>query len=404
MFVKKPVIRYSEKPVIEPLVGCEWADTMVLNPAIIKDPKSDLIHMLFRATGPWSKKNLRGLSNPYPIFLGYAASADNGQSWDVDFSRPALAPALEYELERMYIEDIYGNKVVNYANGCIEDPRLFWLDGECFMTVACRMFPAGPYWEGDKRRDNIPDWAMKEDNPLGNAAYKNDTTTVMFKVDLYALKARNYVEAFKYVDVLTDGNITDNRDVFFFPKRMRIKDKMQYVMLHRPDEPFKFQSGRGVYKPSMFIAAAEKLSDFRTINAKHRLLATGIFDWEEERIGASFPPIEIGGGEWLVSYHGKQFPNYGYTQSFMIMHERENDFPIITNRCSNRMMYAKQEWELPDKFLCPCLFTTGGIVKDDELIMSYGAADQKVGIAWACFDEIVDYVRLFDAQGNSIKT
>ena len=40
---------------------------------------------------------------------------------------------------------------------------------------------------------------------------------------------------------------------------------------------------------------------------------------------------------------------------------------------------------------------------DDELIMSYGAADQKVGIAWANFDEIVDYVSTFDENGNEIK-
>jgi len=32
--------------------------------------------------------------------------------------------------------------------------------------------------------------------------------------------------------------------------------------------------------------------------------------------------------------------------------------------------------------------------------MSYGAADQKVGMAWANFDEIVDYVSAFDANGE----
>ncbi len=400
--MKEPKIRYSSKPVIVPREGCSWADTMVLNPAIVREQDSNIIHMLFRATGPWPRKNLRGLSDPYPIFLGYAASEDNGETWEADFSRPALAPALEYDMDRMYIKNIYGNQVVNYANGCIEDPRIFLLEGEYYMTAACRMFPPGPYWEGDRRRDNLPDWAMKEDNPYGSAAYKNDTTTVLFKLDLEQLKKRNYERAFTYVCVLTDGNVTDNRDVFLFPNKMMIRGKLQYVMLHRPDHPDAFEAGRGIKKPSMFLAAAGELGDFTSDKAIHELLAVGIFDWEEERIGASFPPIPLDNGEWLVSYHGKSLPDYGYTQSFMILKKQENDFPKIIHRCSSRLMYAKQDWELPDKFACPCIFTTGGIVKDDELIMSYGAADQKVGIAWACFDEIVDYVRAFDSQGNPL--
>ncbi|MBC8062701.1 MAG: hypothetical protein H7Y18_18870 [Clostridiaceae bacterium] len=397
-----PEIKYSQKPVIEPKEGCSWADTMVLNPAIVKDPNSATIHMLFRATGPWSLKNLKGLSDPYPIFLGYASSEDQGQTWDIDFSTPALAPALEYEIKKLYITDHEGNKVVNHANGCIEDPRIFEVEGQLYVSAACRMFPPGPYWLGDKRRDNLPEWAESDNNPFGSAASKNDTTTVLFKLDLDKLKERDYDNTFKYVCVLTDGNVTDNRDVFFFPNKMLIKDKMQYVMLHRPDEPDAFEAGKGVHKPSIFLAAAEAIKDFVTEKAEHKLLAVGIFDWEEERIGASWPPISLGNGEWLVSYHGKQIPTYGYTQSFMILKEQENDFPEIINRCPTRLMYAKQDWELPDKFLCPCIFTTGGIKVDNALIMSYGAADQKVGVAWANFDEVVSYIKLFDKHGNII--
>ncbi len=400
--MKKPIIRYSIEPAIVPQEGCEWANTMVLNPAIVKDPESNVIHMLFRATGPWSQKNLKGLSDPYPIFLGYAKSEDNGETWNVDFTRPALAPALEYEIDKLYVRDDEGNRVVNHANGCIEDPRIFMVEEEYYLSTACRMFPPGPYWEGDKRKDNVPDWAMAEDNPFGTAAYNNDTTTVLYKLDLSKLREQDYDNAFQYVCTLTDGNVADNRDVFLFSEKMLIDGKMQYVMLHRPDNPSVFEAGKGVHKPSICLAAAENIKDFVTDKATHKLLAAGIFDWEEERIGASFPPIKLGNGEWLISYHGKQLPDYGYTQSFMIIKEQENTFPEIIHRCSKRLMYAKQDWELPDKFLCPCLFTTGGIVMEDELIMSYGAADQKVGIAWACFDEIVDYIRTFDEKGNPI--
>jgi len=398
----KPNIRYSPKPVIEPKEGCEWADTMVLNPAIVKDKETNEIHMLFRATGPWPEKNLKGLSDPYPIFLGYAKSEDNGESWDVDFSRPALAPALEYDMDKIYVIDDEGNKVPNYANGCIEDPRIFEVEGELYLTTACRMFPPGPYWEGDKRKDNRPDWAEDKSNPFGTAAANNDTETVLFKLDLDKLKIKDYDNAFQYVCTLTDGNVTDNRDVFLFPNKMKIDGKMQYVMLHRPDEPDVFECGKGVHKPSIFLAAAENIKDFVTEKATHKLFAVGIFDWEEERIGASWQPISLGNGEWLISYHGKQLPDYGYTQSFMIIKEQENDFPKIIHRCSERLMYAQQEWELPDKFPCPCIFTTGGVIIGEDLIMSYGAADQKVGIAWAKFREIVEFIRCFDEKGVKI--
>ncbi len=197
--MNKPIIRYSKEPVLVPKEGCIWADTMVLNPAIIKDENTETLHMLFRATGPWPSKNLKGKSDPYPIFLGYAKSDDRGETWQPDFSRPALAPLLEYECDKIYITDIYGKRVVNYANGCIEDPRIFMVEGKTYLTAACRMFPPGPYWEGDKRRDNLPDWAMNPDNPFGTTAYRNDTTTVLYQLDLEKLSKGEYEKAFGYV-------------------------------------------------------------------------------------------------------------------------------------------------------------------------------------------------------------
>jgi predicted GH43/DUF377 family glycosyl hydrolase len=179
-----------------------------------------------------------------------------------------------------------------------------------------------------------------------------------------------------------------------------IHGKEQLLMLHRPDDPSRFEGVTDVTTPSIMLAAAESFEDFITDRATNQLLATGEFDWEEERVGASFPPIDIGEGQWLLSYHGKQLPDYGYTQSFMILQERENDFPEIIHRMSERLIYARQDWELPDKFPCPCIFTTGAVVVEDELIMGYGAADQKIGIAKTSLSELVAYVRCFDSKGK----
>ena len=95
-------------------------------------------------------------------------------------------------------------------------------------------------------------------------------------------------------------------------------------------------------------------------------------------------------------------PGYGYTQSFMILKEKENDFPEIIHRCSDRLMYPQQEWEMPDKFQVPCLFSTGGVVIEDTLIISYGAADQKIGISWVNLHDLIAYIKSFDARGHRI--
>lgn len=134
------------------------------------------------------KKNLRGLSDPYPIFLGYAKSEDLGENFQPDFSRPALAPRVAYEKEDMYVLNYKGEKVLDYANGCVEDPRIFTVEDKTYLTVASRLFPPGPYWEKDARRDNLPDWVAEDETPVGVCARRNDTVTVLYELDVEKLK------------------------------------------------------------------------------------------------------------------------------------------------------------------------------------------------------------------------
>ena len=117
-------------------------------------------------------------------------------------------------------------------------------------------------------------------------------------------------------------------------------------------------------------------------------------------MGASWVPIDLGGGEWLLPYHGKQDTKIGYTQSFMILKPGADGWPVVAHRCPTRLMYAQQAWELEGRFTTPCIFTCGGIVRDNKLIMTYGAADTVAGVAWVDFAELVGYVRSFDAHGG----
>lgn len=147
-----------------------WMGEMVLNPAIIRDESTARIHMLFRHPVPGENKQLSGKPLPYPICLGYGYSDDDGENWEFDCARPALFPRLSYDSGKICIKNNLGKTVTDYSNGGMEDPRLFRLDNKVYLTVACRMFPPGPYWEHDDPVQCAPDWVFTGENPFGEAA------------------------------------------------------------------------------------------------------------------------------------------------------------------------------------------------------------------------------------------
>ncbi len=396
-------VEQSSDPVLVPRDGCPWAETAVLNPAIVRDDGSGLLHMLFRATGPFDGKWPAGNVAPYPIFLGYASSSDDGRTWDPDFSRPALAPALESRIDRMTVTDSQGRRVTNFANGCIEDPRITIIDGTAYLSAAGRMFPPGPYWIHDDPMQCAPDWARHGDHPFGREAAENVTVSGLFELDLDRLAARDYDAAFRYIGPLTDAELGDNRDAFLFPEQLNIRGRNKFVALHRPWKGSGYPGGRPGMKPSIWMACADRMEDLATGRATHRILAEPVLDWEGDRIGASWPPIRLSSSEWLLPYHGKMDTVTGYTQSFLILDAGRDGWPEIKHRCSDRLMYARHPWERDEsKFKTPCVFTTAGCLVNGTLVMSYGAADLKVGIGRVRFEELVRHVRTFDASGHEI--
>lgn len=391
---------HSKQLVLEPKPGSPWAGQMVLNPAIIEDPDSGRLHMLFRATGPWPQKQLPGKPLPYPIFLGYAYSEDRGATWTADFTRPALAPGLEYDIDKIYITNREGQKVVNYANGCVEDPRLFRLEDKHYVIVACRLLPPGPYWLKDDPTQCAPAWINTPENPFGRAASENVTGNVLYEVNLEHLARGNYAEAFQYVTPLTNPEFGENRDVMLFPEKMRINGREQFICLHRPFAPAAYLGCRDTLPPSILLCASETLEGMWRELDTQTLLASPRFSWEHNRIGASAPPLRISEREWLLCYHGKQDNVVGYTQSFMILEEQTEALPRIKHRCPERLMVADQPWEMPVKFKIPCVFITGLIPLGQTLLASYGAADEKAGIARIELPALVEFVRKFDAEGK----
>ena len=236
---------------------------------------------------------------------------------------------------------------------------------------------------------------------LGRAASENLSVTVLWEVDLEALKARAYERAFTYVTHLNDPERGDNRDVFLFPQKLLIDGRERYACLHRPFQPGCFGAEFAALPPAIFLAVADRIEDLPTAAATHRLIARSEFIWEGNRVGASWVPLPLPGGEWLLPYHAKQDAVVGYTQSFMILATGSDGWPVVKHRCPDRLQYAQKRWELEGRFKTPCVFTCGGIVRPDgRLLMTYGAADTVAGVAWTDYAELIAHIRRYDARGS----
>ena len=389
------MLKFRKRKILEPQASCPWAHKMVLNPAMAADPDDpETIFMLFRATGAWPQARIPGKPDPYPIFLGFGISRDGGETWEFDLSRPAMAPRLEYDRERFLARSLRDGRVFDFANGCIEDPRLFPFEGGLYLTVACRAFPPGPYWDHDDPEQCLPDWVLREGDALGRAVRENRTVTMLYRADLSALRSGDYDRAFQLVAPLHDPELSDDRDVVLFPRRLRIGGRERIVCIHRPKTPWEYPEGRDLTAPSIFMALGDRMEDFFNGRAEEHVFAVPEFPWEANRIGASWAPLELGGGEWLLPYHGKQDDRVGYTQSFMLLRERESGLPEIIRRPPERLLFADQPWELEGEFTIPCLFSCSGVLRPDgELLMGCGVADKRVGLVAADFGEVLEYLR-----------
>ncbi len=380
----------ERREILKPQKNVPWASEMVLNPAIIKDPNTGRIHMLVRTTGPCEEMGLPGTPAPFPIFFAYAWSDDNGKTFEFDWERPALAPRMKWERDELLIENGRGEMVPDYTNGCVEDPRLFFIEGECYCTAACRMFAPGPYWIHDEPTQCAPEWAKGEGNPYNSQI--NQTVTALYKIDLDVLSKKDYNNAFKYITNITSVANGEDRDVFFFPNKMKIDGKDMYVMFHRPHHPDGYD-GITENRPSIMLSAAEDLYSIADNAAKRALLYAPTESWQTEKVGGSTPPISLGNGEWLFNFHGKEDIEKGYAQSFMILKEKENDFPEITHICKEKWIVDEADFEKPGRFKTPCVFFTGLIENEGNLLVGYGAADERVGLMTLDYKKLISELR-----------
>jgi len=151
-----------------------------------------------------------------------------------------------------------------------------------------------------------------------------------------------------------------NKDCILFPEKINGR----YIALHRP-------SGLNLLGGNfIWISESEDLKYW----GNHRcIMRTRDRKWDCERIGANGTPIKTDKG-YLILYHGSDFTARYCIGAALL--DIEKPWKVI-GRTDEPIMEPKEKYE-KEGFFGNVVFNNGHIVKRDELIIYYGAADKYV--------------------------
>lgn len=156
----------------------------------------------------------------------------------------------------------------------------------------------------------------------------------------------------------------ENKDAVLFPEKVG----GEFVLLHR-------------IPPDMWVATSGDLKHWR----EHRVvLRTRPSLWDERRLGAGPPPVRTEAG-WLVCYHGVDHHNV-YRAGFVLLDH--NDPSVVLGRSVEPALEPETPWEVKGR-VPRVIFPSGMILRGDQLLVYYGAADTVVGVARGSLKEIL---------------
>jgi predicted GH43/DUF377 family glycosyl hydrolase len=210
--------------------------------------------------------------------------------------------------------------------GC-EDPRITVVDDTCIMTYTAF--------------SDIPQIAI---------------TTI--SVDDFLEKKWNWSQR------IYPFPATINKNAVIFPKK--IEDN--YVMFHRID-------------PNINIAYSQDLRHWHdtkiVLRPRHDM-------WDSLKIGAAGPPIEIDEG-WLQIYHGVDH-DLTYRLGAVIL---DKEYPEkVLYRSEDPFLEPREEYECLG--LVPnVVFSCGAVLRNDNILISYGCADTVIGVSTFSMEEII---------------
>lgn len=334
--------KYSGNPILSPNKENEWESLVTTNPGAWYDEDNDEFVLLYRAAGD---------DYEHKINLALAKSKDG-----FNFTRCSTKPLF----------DTFDGA---WDGGSMEDPRIVKFGDFYFITYACVPHAPGRYWELDSTHRFLPEvpseapYILRQNMTRTGLAITKDFKTIYRPGSL------------------TDATV-DDRDVIIFPEKVNEK----FVTLHRPME----WTGEeyGTKNPAIWIAFSNDLLEHKT----PVLLAKSEFDWEE-KIGGSAPPIKTEHG-WFMLYHavGK---DKKYRVGVMMLDL--NDPTKVLYRTPTPIMEPEYDYENVGIYKGIC-FPCGNVVKEGNLFVYYGGADQYVGVATCDFNKLINFTMQYPVK------
>jgi predicted GH43/DUF377 family glycosyl hydrolase len=246
-------------------------------------------------------------------------------------SRLGYASSLDgYDIEERLSSPVF--EPANHAekDGC-EDPRLTFLGEQCIMAYTAL-------------RDRV-----------SNA----------YQIALTAIATNDLVnERWNWGERRTPFVGVRNKDAAILPRKVNGR----YVMFHRID-------------PDICITYSEDLQHWSGIKA---IVGPRLGKWDCLRIGAAGPPIEISEG-WLFIYHGVNFERV-YRLGALLLDK--DDPERVLNRSESPILEPTTDYERFGR-VPNVVFSCGGILMDDQLLIYYGGADTVVCVATYDLSELI---------------
>ncbi|MFC1780737.1 glycosidase [Planctomycetota bacterium] len=219
----------------------------------------------------------------------------------------------------------------------IEDPRITWIE-ELDKWAVCYT-------------------AYSKGGPLVSLALTND---------------------FKNFERIGPVMAPDDKDAALFPKKF----KGRWIMLHRP------VCRSPLLGAHIWLSFSPDLKHWgehiEVINARE-----GGW-WDANKIGLCAPPMESKEG-WIILYHGVRATASGSIYRLGLALLDIND-PVKVLRRTNEWIFGPKTHYEREGDVDDVVFPCGWVKKENKVLIYYGAADSRICLATADFDDLINFI------------
>ena len=339
--------RCPKNPIVRPGTYA-WRQAVTFNPAVIYD--EGRFYMYERSGG-----QLR----PFHNYIGALVSED-GIHFEHLSEEPVLTP------------EMCGSKF-----GSVQDPRVVKIDGTFCMTFAYR-----PYaWNCFPTGVGVPESCQAEYPNVTFKPEENQTRS--------GIAVSNDRINWEFHSWSSDIGI-DDRNHILFPEKI----DGRFALLRRPRSFVHTNTGgQDEEPPSVCISYSE---DLHSWTAPQKVISPK-FEWENNRIGGSTPPIKTSEG-WLTTYHGvdtidSSIRQVCYRMGLMML-DLEDPSKVIA-RCPDFVFEPVEYYEKVGLYIPNVVFPTAAVVVDGVVNLYYGCCDTAIGLATASLQDMIDHVMQF---------